>query len=489
VLPAVPDEGDDNLVPHGSVRPAERPIQKNDCSVLVLPAVPDEGDDNLEVMPHSSDRPSRPCPFCGKFKVRLTRHIRAVHKSEEQVSLLMGKTINSQRESFKQLRRKGILQHNISIAGKKGMKLMRERTSKHESGAVVCDSCSGVFNRHWFSAHIKKCKKTINRQPSAVAASVFFSPFNVNDDFKRDILSKFSSDDVGQFCQNDETIAMIGCKLFMKIKARKDKKVEVKRSVMTDMRRLVHVYKRFRDIRKESGSVNDNVAVLDMFKRQHFNNLEEACSRYTSGDEENEGKSGLQLAVYYLLIKVAKIVKVFHLINNDDTRAQETSEFIDVLHYSKDSMIGGAIYHTNKNRNTKLRRVENLPQVEDVNKLKSYISTKCHQLLDDPYLQWTKSEFVELRDMACARLTLYNARRGGEPARLRISDWQDAQNQVWLDKNRLHSKTPEEQEIISQSLVMYQTGKGLNSLTCMPPNAWEYSLLVSFNGSSKLFSY
>jgi len=33
-----------------------------------------------------SARPAKPCPYCGKFKVRLTCHIKAVHKKERSSS-------------------------------------------------------------------------------------------------------------------------------------------------------------------------------------------------------------------------------------------------------------------------------------------------------------------------------------------------------------------------------------------------------------------
>jgi len=99
-----------------------------------------------------------------------------------------------------------------------------------------------------------------------------------------------------------------------------------------------------------------------MFNRENFEILELACADYTEikDGEDSKEKSGLALAVYYLLVKAAKIVKVFHLINNDDIWAIQTGDFLDVLHSCKHELIGGAIYNTNKKRQTKLRRVENL---------------------------------------------------------------------------------------------------------------------------------
>jgi len=227
-----------------------------------------------------SDRPSRPCPFCGKFKVRLTRHIRAVHNNEEEVKQHMTGRAIEQRAGFKQLKRNGIVTYNMKIAGRKDAKLLRERLSKNDSRTVVCDKCSGVFNRHWFSSHKSNCRAESEFGPSPVAASVFFSSFDVSEEFKKEILSRFAKDEVGKLCQEDETIVMIGCKLFRKLKSRQDKKIEVRRSVMTDMRRLSHVFTFFRDVLAQRNL--GTATVPDMFKQEHLDFLHDACADYTS---------------------------------------------------------------------------------------------------------------------------------------------------------------------------------------------------------------
>ena len=77
-----------------------------------------------------SDRPARPCPYCGKFRVRLTRHIKAVHKKEAGVEHGLKGGAHEQRDMFKLLKRSGIVKHNMKIAGQKGAVLLRERKTK-----------------------------------------------------------------------------------------------------------------------------------------------------------------------------------------------------------------------------------------------------------------------------------------------------------------------------------------------------------------------
>ena len=450
------------------------PIASDESSqeIPLIPRVDEPADNPIETgcenvsssacLSRGSDRPSRPCPFCGKFKVRLTRHIRAVHKNEEQVKQ-MNEGENVQRAVFKQLKRNGIMTYNMKIAGRKDAKLLRERLSKNDSSTVVCDKCSGVFNRHWFSSHRQNCRAEGGCGPNPVAASVFFSSCDVSDDFKKEILSKFTNDEVGKICQQDDTIIMIGCKLFRKLKSRQDKKVEVRRSVMTDMRRLGHVFTYFREVFEKQNL--GTATVTDMFKQEHLYILHDAYADYTSSKGvDGREKSGLQIAVYYLLTKAAKTLKVFYLIRRDNTKANETAQFLDILRESKDTFIGGAIYNTNKSRNTQLRRVDNLPQIDDLGKLRNYMTAKISEMTGDEYLHWSSSQFVELRDLACARITLFNARRGGEPARLKISHWMDACNEVWFNKNRIATMPSEEQEYFNNTRIMYQTGKGVNHL-------------------------
>lgn len=62
---------------------------------------------------------------------------------------------------------------------------------------------------------------------------------------------------------------------------------------------------------------------------------------------------------------------------------------------------------------------------------------KMESILKDDFLLWTMSEYVELRDIACARLTLFNARRGGEPARLSIAELAAIKHGLILQEYRL----------------------------------------------------
>ena len=76
--------------------------------------------------------------------------------------------------------------------------------------------------------------------------------------------------------------------------------------------------------------------------------------------------------MYYLLQKLAKFVKIKHLINDDDARAAEVEKCEQVLKLNYNFLVGDAIYNINKNRETKLKKPEQLPLDADINLMRQY---------------------------------------------------------------------------------------------------------------------
>ena len=66
--------------------------------------------------------------------------------------------------------------------------------------------------------------------------------------------------------------------------------------------------------------------------------------------------------------------------------------------------------------------------------------------------------YVELRDVACTRLVLFNGRRGGKPARLLLREWTEAANGARLDDQRSEELTE------TTMKITYQSGNGSNHL-------------------------
>ena len=183
---------------------------------------------------------------------------------------------------------------------------------------------------------------------------------------------------------------------------------------MTNMRRLGHLFLHFKSSLPSSSPLP---TAVDMVTRRNFESLTKAIKTYCSKDDSEEIKAGLKHALQYLIKTMASICKGTYLINNEDDKASEVDKFLEVFSLHRNILFGDAAYNLNRNRQTNLRRPEQLPAEDDVGKLKNYTVQRVQDVLRDKYQLWTQHDYSEMRDLVVSRLTLFNARRGGEPAR------------------------------------------------------------------------
>ena len=114
------------------------------------------------------------------------------------------------------------------------------------------------------------------------------------------------------------------------------------------------------------------------------------------------------------------------LVRCRDDMAQEVDKFVAVLELNKDTVslwallfttFGDASYTLSKNREEKLRLPTNQPLSADIIKVKTHTTEEMEKLTAEMDF-CDEHKFIQLRDNLVARLTLFNARHGGEPSRL-----------------------------------------------------------------------
>jgi hypothetical protein len=74
-----------------------------------------------------------------------------------------------------------------------------------------------------------------------------------------------------------------------------------------------------------------------------------------------------------------------------------------------------------------------------------------HSLATDEYLRWTATEYSELRNLTVTRLTLFNARRGGEPARMTLHEWSEAKADNWIGSKNRSDISESERQLFHQT--------------------------------------
>lgn len=64
--------------------------------------------------------------------------------------------------------------------------------------------------------------------------------------------------------------------------------------------------------------------------------------------------------------------------------------------------------------------------------------------------------YVELRDLVASRLTLFNARRGGEPCRLMRNQGKEAKEGTWINQQALKHLNPAEKKTLGKYKITYR---------------------------------
>lgn len=415
---------------------------------------------------------------------KLSRHIFRKHKNEELVKSAAGKSVSAKRNIMTQLRREGIYEHNKKFISHQSATFLRERRMSRKrvlrGGLLdetkltkICSRCKGVFDKDYMRKHRKICSvaagSTVGVDLSmSVLRSVADCGMN-NSEFSRQILCKFRDDECGMIVKKDRMILEVG-QYYFDNNPKKQRHI-----VMTHMRRLGLLLMKFRDV--TNTDLATGADMLDPAK-ENFDKLCEAidCLCTTS---EGQSKSNLRLAVVYLLIRAAKVMQGYYLVSNEKANEVKVKDFGKVLCYKRGKLVGDSLYRINMRRLETLRKPGEMPTESDLAKLRAH----CQEVmakLSDVYKKLNVIEFRRLRAATVTRLTVYNARRGSEPARLEMKEWKVAEASGWLDKEtaRARAINIDESEMIGKFKLAYQSGKGnVEEVPTLIPKDCEHAIL------------
>jgi hypothetical protein len=250
--------------------------------------------------------------------------------------------------------------------------------------------------------------------------------------------------------------------MYQGCKKKLDLEQESRRIVRANMRLLARLFLAF----KEHNTMSKNAE--SMFERKHFENLEMAIEEVSTReheDEEQQLKYGMKYKIYYLLKNSAEILKAYHRTNMADQKASEINHLLEVLKFHHNSIFGNATYAINKARAERLTAPERLPLEDDVQCLRDYICKGIQNMTATEQV-----DYVTLRDLLCARLTLFKARRGNEAGRMKVSHWMDAKSRRWLDSAQLEDLDALEKQVVEESLICYMRGKNGKQVPVIIPS-------------------
>uniref|UniRef100_A0A7M6DJE2 SET domain-containing protein n=4 Tax=Clytia hemisphaerica TaxID=252671 RepID=A0A7M6DJE2_9CNID len=415
-------------------------------------------------------RPKRPCPFgCKKLQSVLSRHLKLMHKDEPAIIEILSKPKELHNKCFDNLKKEGIFKYNQQEMTQENPNYMRERIPKisatNVNNIVICSECKGTYSKGFKSRHQIECGKTGGRImiPMVPVKDMVITEYPP--EFK-EVINKMKIDEISSLAKTDPFILVVGARIFNGNKCKEEKIQEVNRRVRSSMRLLSRLLLKFNE------SFGSEKTLSSLFDRENLKHLRFAIDALS--ENEDEVKAGLKVQIQNVIKLAAKTLEAHFLVEAKKELSEMVCEFMKVFHLVEDELFNGALYKIKQKRNKSTRKPGNLPDEEIVQDLKSYLLGIIRK---DQFIFKQPSEvYVNVRDAACARLTIFNGRRGGEPARLFTYQWQEAIDGIWL---RPEKREQYKREVNTKNRITYQEGKGEKQVCVfIPPDTVDAMIFL-----------
>ena len=437
-------------------------------------------------------KPARPCVFCGVTVCDLRRHFILKHNQVPRIKDILLKETNgtiSRRDritAFDCLKKEGILAENKKILSKSSDAMLHcERKSKGVK--VICSSCKGFYDKKYFYRHKQKCSVTcatadISENSEKLQAMPLSVVMEDECDEWQVVCCGMKQDKTHEIIMKDDTIQAVGRNIFMAKKPSKHKEARIK--ARTAMRRLGKLTQHSRLSEAfELFKVENMQLLLSALSDMCFN---ESTSSVPSATFRPV-KAGLKVALGTLLKLSSRILFCHFTIHKLNEKAKIVEEFQKILctptFYA--SIFGEAEYLLIEKRQRENRKPSALPKEENVAKFSLYLEGEMKKISKEPSLENVdKSVYIHIRKVALAYVTFINARRGSEPARLTLKDWEDRDS--WIDGKKL--KKAAHKKLVRRYKIVFVMGKGLELVTVFFPKIMEraINILVDRNVRKKV---
>ena len=362
---------------------------------------------------------------------------------------------------FEDFRIKGIFKTNKEQVSLENPCYVKERNQGSMTGLVSCKLCKKFVKQKSMTKHSTTCKGNTGNFNRAHFEKIHFLndfPIETTDIFKKYVLESLREDSIGTICRSDEGILTFGFESFLAKADNKEKLPDACKKVRADMRQLANLYTTF--ITRNPPELRYNHSV-DMLHPNNFNTLKEAINKNCTNSSEM--KPGLKLSFYYLLLSWGRQFEGIMIEKQLDQEAESLRKFLVLIQRSEKTFFRGARSKLLVNKQRTLRKPEELPLESDLLQIRQFVVNTINEI-SSPLNFVDFEKYVTLRNAVCCRLTLFNARRGGEPARLLLNEWDEGLKDAWIDKQFLKSLDEVEKKLVDNITICYQTGKGGKTL-------------------------
>lgn len=265
----------------------------------------------------------------------------------------------------------------------------------------------------------------------------------------RAILAKMKKNDLHIIIRNDQALLLYGTIQLQK------KEKERFSDIRYSLRCLAKLLQEFRIISgKESAKGSELVSSFN------YDSVLKAAKKVSgySGPREITTPS-LFLKIGFCLTNLCEYLRCAALKVNDRDTVEDLRNFAEL--YASDWQI----FATNARatyESKKLNKPQDLPTENDVKKLRSYLVQKLETLNTKISCAEGSPSAQDLRCLAetsLARLMTFNARRGGECSKLKLSHWRGVEDGRWKRRTDMENLDGIEKKLAERMQLCYVEGK------------------------------
>ena len=392
------------------------------------------------------------CFYCDKLFAKIARHYEQCHGGEAEVAEAFTYPRGSpdRRKALEKLRLRGNFHHNLhALECKSGQLIVMRRPGEDENCSqddyLPCVHCLGFVKRRDLWRHNKtcnfksgdnddksdendgyhvKCQKLQAKSKLLILPSICPGKSSAF----QEVVASMKSDNITITARNDSIISALGTMMVEKVGTRRSY------DISQHMRNLARLLLSLRE------ADHDENAQLSLFLRPEKFDVVVQCvmdvSKFDAKNgEKHVGIPSLALHIGHALKKCVGIARGKALREKDKLLLENVEHFEKLMKTEWKDRISHHSLTTLNDR--KHNQQDILPVTSDLQKLKEYITFKIISLTS--HLQATSRPAIhiwrELCELVLNRLILFNKRRGGETAKLRVEtytsrpDWHKSTNQ------------------------------------------------------------
>uniref|UniRef100_A0A6A7FWU4 Kinesin-related protein 4 isoform X2 n=1 Tax=Hirondellea gigas TaxID=1518452 RepID=A0A6A7FWU4_9CRUS len=358
------------------------------------------------------------CKFCKKGVIKMSRHLKHVHKDEDDVRKMnaLPRKSEEKRQIQEQLRREGNYKYNKeSLRRNKGfiMPQTRPRNKKHieAKSYLPCVYCKGFFGKKYLYKHHERCFMNISRRKTkkvALESQLLLEnySFGTSDSFKNNIVLEMTNDEITQTAIGDFLIMKFGESIYSKLK--KQHNANYIRQRMRQTARLLIIAK----------SIDDELEDLeDLLQPKNYDTIIKSVKILGDYNESSGeyGISALPLKIGHNLRKFASVLQTLGIMTSNTNTIQKSRHFLDLMNSEYIVVASQALTSLN---HKKFNKPKYLPVTEDVKKLTVYVQRQMSTYSEALKNKGDSDSYIKLAQATLVALLLFNRRRTGEIQRI-----------------------------------------------------------------------